>query len=314
LDIVNQILDSIALAFCHLIESSASETAEKQIVVFSTITNGKMRASFCMQLSGKVIMSSLSRICPLAVFLLICGCTHQPVDHHGEDLKQIQLAMANQETQGRRVEERQDQILTQVQQIQSQLLEQQKLIEAKPQVIEKVTQANCPPPPAAEKKLAKVKEQPNTDKQIVGLRERVLLTGVNLVMPAKVSPQLAHSILDARNIQMFERNSDEWVRFTLYNPENKEPHVLERKLIGFQNIQGTNKNTERRPIVEVRFTIGKLTQKGQFVLADRSSSEFPVVLGRNLLRDVMLVDVSGEYLTTVKREEKEKSDSQEKAE
>jgi hypothetical protein len=103
---------------------------------------------------------------------------------------------------------------------------------------------------------------------------------------------------------MFERNSDEWVRFTLFNPETKEPHVLERKLIGFQNITGANKTAERRPIVEVRFTIGKLTQKGQFVLADRSNSSFAVAVGRNLLRDVMLVDVAGENLAPLVREDK----------
>ncbi len=250
-------------------------------------------------------MPSVSPIYPLVILFLVCGgCLHQPIDNHGEALKQLQSTLAQQEAQGKRTEERQDQMLSQMQQIQSQLVEQQKLLEAKPQVIEKVTQIACPPQPSTQQKPAKINEQPNTDKQIVGLRERVLLTGVNLVMAAKISPQLAHSILDARNIQMFERNSDEWVRFTLYNPDNKEPHVLERKLISFQNIQGANKTTERRPIVEVRFTIGKLTQKGQFVLTDRSSSEFPIVLGRNLLRDVMLVDVSNEYLTTIKREEK----------
>jgi hypothetical protein len=260
-------------------------------------------------------MSPLFRLLPiLLASLLICsGCVNQPVDNHAEELKQLQSTLAQQEVQGKRVEERQDQLLSHVQQIQSQLLEQQKLIEAKPQVVEKITQVACPPVPA-EKQPAKIKEQPNTDKQIVGLRERVLLTGVNLIMPAKVSSQLAHSILDARNIQMFERNSDEWVRFTLYNPDTKEPHVLERKLMGFQNIQGANKTTERRPIVEVRFTIGKLTQKGQFVLADRSSSEFPVVLGRNLLRDVMLVDVSSEYMTTIKREEKDTREENKKPE
>jgi hypothetical protein len=261
-------------------------------------------------------MSSLSRFYPSVILsMLICGgCTHQPIDNHEEDFKQLQLTMSQQEVQGKRVEERQDQILSQVQQIQSQLLEQQKLIEAKPQVVEKITQVACPPVVSTASQPSKPKEQPNTDKQIVGLREQVLLTGVNLIMPTKVSPQLAHSILDARNIQMFERNSDEWVRFTLYNPENKEPHVLERKLIGFQNIQGANKNTERRPIVEVRFTIGKLTQKGQFVLADRSSSEFPIVLGRNLLRDVMLVDVSGEYMAPIKREEKDAPEENKKPE
>jgi hypothetical protein len=248
-----------------------------------------------------------------AVVLICGGCAHQPKVDHAEDLKQLQAMAGEQEAQGKRVEQRQDEILAQLQQLQTLLTEQKELLATKPQVIEKVTRIACPPVAAQiNQNIKPVKEQPNTDKLIVGLRENILLTGVNLVMSAKVSPQLNYSILDARNIQMFERNSEEWVRFTLYNPENNEPHVLERKLQGFQNIQGVNKTQERRPVVEVRFAVGKLKQKGQFVLADRSHSDFRMLLGRNLLRDVMLVDVSGENLIPVIREEKDKKETENK--
>lgn len=140
------------------------------------------------------------------------------------------------------------------------------------------------------------------DKLVVGLREQVLLTGLNILVPTRINTNVANSVLDARNIQMFERNGEEWVRFTVYNPETKEPHVLERKRLRFQNVtSATNAAGERRPVVEMRFTIGKLTQKGEFILADRSTSEFPLLIGRNLLRDVMLVDVSGNNLAPVQR-------------
>ncbi len=250
----------------------------------------------------------------LAVFsILICGCASQPGVDHAEDLKQLQAAAAENNAQCKRVEQRQDETLVQLQQVQTLLAEQKALLEAKPQVIEKVTRIACPPVAAQASHVAKpAKEQPDTDKLIIGLRENILLTGVNLVMSAKISPQLNHSILDARNIQMFERNSEEWVRFTLYNPENNEPHVLERKLQGFQNIQGANKTQERRPTVEIRFAVGKLKQKGQFVLADRSHSDFRMLVGRNLLRDVMLVDVSGENMVPVIREEKDKKETENK--
>lgn len=248
-------------------------------------------------------MPQFLRLSSLVIALMSAGCLHQPVDQYSDEFKELQAAAGQHQAQVQQIGQGQQDILQQLQNLQQQLIEQQKLLEAKPQVIERVTRVQCPPV-NPQKELPKATQKaPDTDKQIVGLRENILLTGVNLVMSAKVSPQLSNSILDARNIQMFERNSDEWVRFTLYNPETKEPHVLERKLIGFQNIQGTNKTEERRPVVEVRFTIGKLTQKGQFVLADRSSSSYPIVLGRNLLRDVMLVDVSGENLAPLKREE-----------
>jgi hypothetical protein len=252
-----------------------------------------------------------------ALSILMSGCSHQPNVDHADDLKQLQVMAGEHDAQGKRVEQRQDEILAQVQALQTQLAEQKTLLEARPQVVEKITRIACPPAVVQSSPVVKPKEQPNTDKLVIGLRENILLTGVNLVMSAKISPQLSHSILDARNIQMFERNSEEWVRFTLYNPENNEPHVLERKLQGFQNIQGANKTTERRPLVEIRFALGKLKQKGQFVLADRSNSDFRMLVGRNLLRDVMLVDVSGENLIPVIREEKketEKTETQNKKE
>lgn len=244
------------------------------------------------------------------ISLLLGGCANQPMVDHAEDLKQLQAMAGQHDAQGKKLEQRQDEILVQVQALQTQLAEQKTLLEARPQVVEKITRIACPPSSVQSSPVVKPKEQPNTDKLIIGMRENILLTGVNLVMSAKISPQLGHSVLDARNIQMFERNSEEWVRFTLYNPENNEPHVLERKLQGFQNIQGVNKTTERRPLVEIRFALGKLKQKGQFVLADRSHSDFRMLVGRNLLRDVLLVDVSGENLIPVIREEKEKKETE----
>jgi hypothetical protein len=214
----------------------------------------------------------------------------------------LQQCLASNETQGKQQAEHQTQLLTSLTQLQQQLAEQQKILEAKPQIIEvPVTKIVCPnvAPPAP--KLPP-QESPVMDKQVVGLREQVLLTGLNILVPTRINTNVANSVLDARNIKMFERNSEEWVRFTVYNPETKEPHVLERKRLRFQNVTtATNAAGERRPVVEMRFTIGKLTQKGEFILADRSTSEFPLLIGRNLLRDVMLVDVSGNNLAPVQR-------------
>jgi hypothetical protein len=250
-------------------------------------------------------MPQFLRLSSVACAFLSVGCMHQPLDYSA-DFQQLHTVVDQQQVQVKQIGQGQQNILQQLENLQQQVVEQQKLLEAKPQVIERITRVECPPL-KSQKPPQPVPKAPDTDKQIIGMRENVLLTGVDLVMAAKVSPQLNNSILDARNIQMFERNSEEWVRFTLYNPETKEPHVLERKLMGFQNVQSANKTAERRPVVEMRFTIGKLTQRGQFVLTDRSDSAYPIVLAKNLLRDVMLVDVSGENLAPLVREEKKES-------
>jgi hypothetical protein len=232
----------------------------------------------------------------------LSACTQSKLQQQTQaELGAAQACIAKQEVQGQQLSGQQAEILRQLQLVQQQLVVQQQAIEARPQVIERIVpQAKCPPVPLAGNKK-QTKEQPMTDKQIVGLREQALIAGLNMVMQARISTNVANSVVDARNIQMFERNGEEWVRFTIYNPETKEPHVLERKRLRFQTVQTANPTPDRRPVVEIRFTIGKLTQRGEFILADRSDSEYPILIGRNLLRDVMLVDVSGNNLAPLQR-------------
>lgn len=212
----------------------------------------------------------------------------------------LEQCQANQQVIAQQLDQ-QGQLAKGLENLRLQLAAQQTILDSEPRVIEKQTlRVECPTPAAPVPKVIP-QETMLVDKQIVGLQEQVLLTGLNIFMPTRINTNVANSVLDARNIQLFERNSEEWVRFTLFNPETKEPHVLERKRLRFQSVTTANAANERRPVVEMRFTIGKLTQRGEFILADRSNSEFPLLIGRNLLRDVMLVDVSGNNLAPVQR-------------
>jgi hypothetical protein len=235
--------------------------------------------------------------------LVLSACTQQKLQQQMQaQLSTTQACIANQDAREQALNEQQAGLMRQLQQVQEQMTAQQQVVEAKLQVLEhRETKIVCPTPPAVANPKAQTREHPQTDKQIVGLREQALIAGLNIVMQARISTNVPNSVVDARNIQMFERNGEEWVRFTIYNPETKEPHVLERKRLRFQTVQSANPTPDRRPVVEIRFTIGKLTQRGEFILADRSDSEFPILIGRNLLRDVMLVDVSGNNLAPLQR-------------
>jgi hypothetical protein len=196
----------------------------------------------------------------------------------------------------------QETLMKSINAIREQLNGQDRLLQSAPRVIQKeTTKVVCAQPKSEPKPFATTPTAPLLEKQIVGLKEQILLTGINVTVPARINVNTANSILDARNIQMFERNGEEWVRFTFYNPETQEPVVLERKRIRFQSVNTSTATNERRPVVEMRFMIGRLNQISEFILADRSTSEEPLVLGRNSLRDVMLVDVSGNNLAPVQR-------------
>jgi len=249
----------------------------------------------------------------LVPFTLVLGLVLLPgcANRHWQDTQtQLQQLRADQQQDLQQQSQQQSELNATLAQLQAQLAEQQKMLEEKPRVIEKrTTRIVCPSPAAAPAPKLPPAETPVLDKLVVGLREQVLLPGIDLVVPARINTSVANSVLDARNIQVFERNGEEWVRFTVYDPETKEPHVLERKRLRFQNVTTAVSANEKRPVVEMRFTIGKMTQKGEFILADRSDSEYPLLVGRNILRDIMLVDVSGKNLVPLQRTEEASASS-----
>lgn len=135
------------------------------------------------------------------------------------------------------------------------------------------------------------------DKQVVGAVEKVFITPPGKILPARIDTGAVTSSLNAHNIQKFERNGDEWIRFTIVNPENSEEYTLERPLVrSAKIIQALSKEVDRRPVVELSVTVGGINQIAQFTLSDRSHMEHPVLIGRNVLKDVMVVDVSETYI------------------
>lgn len=162
-------------------------------------------------------------------------------------------------------------------------------------LFEEQRQQNCPPIGVA------ASGETELNKQIVGAHEDVLLVDANLIMSARIDTGSALSILDARDIQPFERNSEEWVRFNLIDPETQA--VIEREHRRRIKPQGGGEETERRPVIELRVTLGQITQVAEFALADRSKQQYPMVIGRNVLRDLMLVDVGRSNVTAPQRPE-----------
>lgn len=142
------------------------------------------------------------------------------------------------------------------------------------------------------------------DKVVVGEVEDVRLDNHGLVLRARIDTGASTSSLDARDVQTFERDGERWVRFTVLHPGDDEPVVMERPRVrGVRILQAAAEEPERRPVVELRVTLGEMTQTAEFTLADRSSLEHPVLIGRNILRDLMVVDVSKQDAAPLRRSE-----------
>ncbi|SDX71723.1 ATP-dependent zinc protease family protein [Marinobacter mobilis] len=184
---------------------------------------------------------------------------------------------------------------------QNQLSTEQVLIAIQEQVKPPV----CPPIPAPVRCEIPAERQNTTantgqrldGKLVVGARERLLLIDPGFVYVARIDSGAETSSLDARNIRRFERDGQDWVRFDVPIPNTEGDHLtLEREIVRNVRILQSNVDEhERRAVVELQFAIGDHQQKAEFTLTDREHLSNNILIGRNVLRDVMLVDVSKEF-------------------
>ena len=135
-------------------------------------------------------------------------------------------------------------------------------------------------------------------KVIVGEVENFYLAGPGLIYKARIDSGAETSSIDARNITRFERDGSNWVRFDVPVPGADKFVTLEKEISRrVRVIQASADEAERRVVVELQFFIGDHRQVAEFTLADRTNLTYEVLIGRNILRYVMLVDVGKEYAT-----------------
>ncbi|KPQ29568.1 MAG: putative protein conserved in archaea [Marinobacter excellens HL-55] len=156
------------------------------------------------------------------------------------------------------------------------------------------TQQVCPSVPENRGRADRLK-----GKVVVGELERFYLAGPGHTYTARIDSGAETSSIHARNVQRFERDGSNWVRFEVPVPGAKGEWVTMKREISrrVRVIQASAEEAERRVVVELQFAIGDHQQVAEFTLADRANLAYEVLIGRNILRDVMLIDVGKEFAT-----------------
>jgi len=135
-------------------------------------------------------------------------------------------------------------------------------------------------------------------KVVVGELENFYLVSPGIVHVARVDSGAETSSLDARDITRFERDGTNWVRFNVPLPDSDEFVTLESEISRrVKIIQASADEAERRVVVELQFMMGDHRQQAEFTLTNRGHLSHTVLVGRNILRDVMLIDVGKEFAT-----------------
>ena len=220
------------------------------------------------------------------VILFLVGCVTEPqlekvLDPRLDKLvSQLDQSLANQASTS-----------AQLQAQQQQLQEQQQNLVALNKNVDKALKtpeaSKCPEP------VACPSVQETSGKMMVGGLEKVWFSDLGLALTARIDTGAATASLDARDIEQFERDGKRWVRFTIINPQTDAPETLERRLVRTIGIQQSgSKEAKRRPVVKMSIVIGQIDQTAEFGLTNRSHMGYQAMIGRSILKDVMVVDVS----------------------
>ena len=85
-------------------------------------------------------------------------------------------------------------------------------------------------------------------------------------------------------------NGKTWVEFRLTDEDSDRRVRYRKRLVRYAYIKEHDGPSQRRPVVKLEVCLGDHQQEIEVSLVDRSGFEYPVLLGRNALEKVVVVD------------------------
>jgi hypothetical protein len=131
---------------------------------------------------------------------------------------------------------------------------------------------------------------------IVGWVEKVHIDSLDTVFKAKLDTGAQTSSIDAKIIDIVKPEKDDdddddkhgRVIFSVEDNDGKA-RTLERRINRYVRIKTKTGGYLRRPVVTMTFCIAGIPIKEEVNLADREHFIYPVLIGRNMLKDGRLV-------------------------
>ena len=141
-------------------------------------------------------------------------------------------------------------------------------------------------------------QEPATEKVVVGWREWVSLpqAGVDWVK-AKIDTGARSSSIHAFDLEVFEADGVEQVRFTLHPWQKSEEDLVELSLpvLDRREVRSSNGQTEQRYAVAMDVVLAGRTLTTVMTLSNRDEMGFRMLIGREALERGFLVDAGLSY-------------------
>lgn len=133
-------------------------------------------------------------------------------------------------------------------------------------------------------------------KQVIGRVDKVDFPEWNLSdIDAKIDSGAYSSSIHCDNVEAFYERDVHHVRFTVYKDE--VPHVEECTVFASKQVKNSFGQIEYRYFVKTIIRLFEKNYQVELALTNRSSMKFPVLLGRKLLHNRFMIDVTKQNLS-----------------
>ena len=127
---------------------------------------------------------------------------------------------------------------------------------------------------------------------LYGRYEYIKLPEIGETLQAKMDTGALTASLSAKNIELFTRDGEEWVRFVLAT-KGASSKVYEHKVARISTIKSRADEDEdkdepvsaKRPVVDLEMCLGDVKRTVEVNLTDRSSFNYPLLIGAKALRE-----------------------------
>jgi len=120
---------------------------------------------------------------------------------------------------------------------------------------------------------------------VIGLREWINLPELGMVgLRAKIDTGASTSCLHASDIQPFQRDGEDWVRFTAHlGTLVQRRHRCEAQLVTLKNIKSSTGHVQSRYVIRTHMALGDRLWPVEFTLTCRKTMRYRVLLGSKAL-------------------------------
>lgn len=129
---------------------------------------------------------------------------------------------------------------------------------------------------------------------LYGRYERIGLPELNTSLKAKMDTGAQTASLSARDIELFKRDGEAWVRFRLA-AKDADDQLHEHLLARISKIKNRADEADedpdaaevsKRPVIDLQLCLGDQLRTVEVNLTDRSSFNYPLLIGATALREL----------------------------